>query len=261
MHDLDDQSSTASAHDDAAAPATSNVGEARPRTVWLLVLTASLAAGAAAWYLGEKTQNYFKPSEAASKNIQDPGPLRRELATIMPRNSAISYGILGALIGLGLGLAGGLARGSPASALVVAGPAAVVGAAAGAGLSFALVPFHLAGFDPTNPSLMLSLFIRSGIGAAIGASAGLIFAIALAAPRRAARIALGGLMGGLVAAFAFEVLMPFIDPLDRNDQAVPTTPLARFLALMSSALLIGIGVVLAARRGEPIVRRTEGSSS
>jgi hypothetical protein len=218
-----------------------------PRSLWAWTLTAALIAGLASWSIGERTLDYFQASEAAMKNLSDPGPMRRELAVFVPRNVAIAYGTLGALLGSMMGLAGGLVRGSIARGFVAFLIGGLAGAAAGAALSFALVPVFLTSFDPGQPSMLLMIGVRGGIWAATGAIAGLALGLGLGHFGNVAATLLGGLLGGLTGTVAFELGNALVNALDRNDQVHPTTSASRLLAYMSVSLLAAIGVIIAAR--------------
>ncbi len=222
-------------------------GSSHPRLLWVWALGAALMGGLMSWYIGERTMDYFKPSEAALSNRFDPGPLGRELAVLVPRNVAITYGTLGALLGFTMGLAGGLARRSVGTGLAAALGGALLGTLAGAALSFALVPLFMASFDPTQPTLIKMILTRGGIWAAIGAAAGLAFGLGSGHRRHLARVLLGGFLGGIAGTILFEVSNALIDPLGLNDQTIPTTLFARLLASLSVAVGVALGIALTAR--------------
>ncbi len=222
-------------------------GAAHPPLLWAWALGAALVAGLMSWYIGERTLDSFKPSLAASQNRFDPGPMRREMAVTVPRNVAIAYGTLGALLGFTMGLAGGMARRSAGIGLAAALGGALLGTVAGAALSFALVPYFMASFDPTQPTLMKMILTRGGIWAAIGAAAGLAFGLGSGHRWHLVRVLLGGFLGAIAGTIAFEVSNALIDPLGKNDQTIPTTLLARLLAYLCVAVGVAVGIALTAR--------------
>lgn len=226
-----------------------------PRLLWVWALGAALMAGLMSWYIGERTMDYFKPSEAALSDRFNPGPLVRELAVLVPRNVAITYGTLGALLGFTMGLAGGLARRSVGTGLAAGLGGALLGTVAGAALSFALVPLFMASFDPTQPTLIKMILTRGGIWGSIGSATGLAFGLGLGHRRRLARVLLGGFLGGIAGTILFEVSNAMIDPLGLNDQTIPTTLFARLLASLSVAVGVAVGIVLAARNPKTIGAR------
>jgi hypothetical protein len=204
-------------------------------------------AGLLSWYIGESTLDYFKVSMAAAQNYRDPGPMQRELAVVVPRNVAIAYGTLGALLGFMMGLAGGLARRSVRTGLAAALGGALLGAGAGAALSFALVPRFMKSYDPTNPTLIMMILTRGGIWSAIGVAVGLAFGLGLGLRRHLVRVLLGGFLGAIAGTIAFEVSNALIDPLGLNDQTIPTTLLARLLASLCVSVGIAVGIAATAR--------------
>jgi hypothetical protein len=235
---------------DASIPSP---GGRHPRLLWGWTLTAALIAGLVTWYIGEKTLDYYTVSEAALKNLSDPGPMRREYARVIPRNLAIAYGTLGALLGLMMGLAGGLAGRSLGRGIVATLAGALAGAAAGVGLSFALVPLFPTSFDQGQPSVLLMIGVRGGIWASIGAVAGLALAVGLGRQTSALKTLVGGFVGGLVGTVAFEIGNALLNALDRNDQIHPTSSNSRLLAYMTVSVLAAIGATLAARGMKPRV--------
>ena len=94
------------------------------------------------------------------------------------RSAAVSYGGLGMILGLTLGVAGGLARRSPGAAIAAGIVGMVVGGAAGAGMTTVLLPIYhatRAAFPDAdqNNDLALALETHGGIWLAVGAAAGL----------------------------------------------------------------------------------------
>ena len=86
-------------------------GESAGRSLtWMLILGMGLLAGLGAWSVGESFLDYFQPSEAASAQRNSFAALNRETARTNGLNGAVAFGSLGALLGLGLGLAGGISR-------------------------------------------------------------------------------------------------------------------------------------------------------
>lgn len=229
------------------AAARPEPGSSHPRLLWVWALGAALMAGLPSWYIGERTMDYFKPSEAALSDRFNPGPLVRELSVLVPRNVAITYGTLGALLGFTMGLAGGLARRSIGIGLAAALGGALLGTLAAAALSFGLVPLFMASFDPNRPTLTKMILTRGGIWAGIGSAAGLAFGLGLGHRRHLARVLLGGFLGGIAGTIVFEVSNALIDPLGLNDQTIPTTLFARLLASLSVAVGVAVGIALTAR--------------
>src|SRR4051794_32448039 len=91
--------------------------------LWSMSLLASTLAGLAAWGIGEATHGHFiAPTHKVvvmSSPIDMVSP-EDETAT-GTKNSALAYGLLGAILGLAMGAAGGLARGASPRSAAVAG--------------------------------------------------------------------------------------------------------------------------------------------
>jgi hypothetical protein len=211
------------------------------------VLAASVLAGLGSWVCGEQTLDYYKVSEAAAKNLFDQGPMRKEMAVIVPKNVAIANGTQGALIGLLLGLVAGVARGGVKSGVVAALAGAVGACIAGAALSFALVPVFQKNYDPAGQTLLVTALVRAGIWSSIGAIAGAAFGWGLGRLHQVGHSFLLGFMGGIVGGAVFELINALANPSDLNDQVIPTGWHARLLAYLCVAFFIGLGSALSVR--------------
>lgn len=246
---------TTSPRRDDLPTAPADPGGIRYLAAW--VLPAAVIAGLGAWACGESTLDYFQPSAAAAKNHLDPRALNLELSVLVPKNASIAFGMQGALLGLLLGLAVGLARRSVTGGITGGIGGLLLGALAGIVVPLALVPIFMGSYRPAEPNMMLLLMIRGGIWAAIGAAAGLAFGLGSGRPAWLARTFLGGLAGGFAGTLVFEIANALIDPLDRNDKTIPTTPLARVLSYLLVAVFVALGTLYSVRRS----RRGRPSSS
>src|SRR5262249_21047062 len=102
----------------APAPSTGPVASAR---IWSMVLAAGLLAGLGGFGIGEAAPRLVPPSLDLPPEIRASGsmiPLENERRMSSARDSAaaLTYGGLGALLGLALGAAGGLSRRRPRAA-------------------------------------------------------------------------------------------------------------------------------------------------
>lgn len=214
------------------------------------VLMASVVAGAAG-AIGETTLDYYKPSPEVAKNTRDPGPLRRELAALTPKNLTIAFGTLAILLGTSLAAAGlVVGRSGGRSAIAGVAGAAIGLVVAGAG-SFIMSPIFYNAFDPARPSMLAMIVVRGAIWAAIGAVAGAVYGHSAAGPHAVPRTLLGGLAGAFVATIVFELAHAILDPLDRNDQILPTSTTSRYLAYALVSLLVALGAALSLTHRHP----------
>lgn len=218
---------------------------------WLLIMSLAIAAGAAAWYLGEYTFAYFKPSLAASENYRDSTALNAEMPGVGARNGALTFGIFGGLLGLAMGLAGGLSRRSAGSALLGGLAGLVLGAAAGALPSIGVMPWQWRhrNDDPFNADLMSPLFVHLGLWSAVGLVAGLAYAIGRSRfnARRLAEAGFAGFVGAILGTFLFEMTGALLLPAAGTTNPFALTSPARLFARLSVATFIGLGIIRALR--------------
>ena len=176
----------------------------------LLLFLAGLLAGACAAGLGEQLHNYFSPElklvELQGNKMMQPVPETRIAANL--KNGALDNAELGALFCLALGVAGGLARRSARAAVVAGLLGLALGTTIGAVASWVLYPLFYAAKHytaSTEPDLLVSLGIHSGMWALLGAAGGLAFAIGLGDRGRIGPAVIGGFLGACVATLIYEV--------------------------------------------------------
>jgi hypothetical protein len=261
------------APDDRPAPAESTaprMAMAIPvarAPLWYWSLSAALCAALLSWLGGETTQGHFAPDlqpipktkgmspyeRQALMNAQELG--KRPIAEA--KNSAVSYGLLGALVGAGLGLAGGLARRNPKAGLTAAAMGLVIGAATAAGLSAALVIGVFYPLVTPQTGLFMPLAVHGGIWAGIGAVGGLALGLGLGDRRWVVRALLGGLMGGLLGTVAFEIFNAVQFALIRVETPIPSDRFARLAADLCVALGTALGAVLGVLAGMAAHSKTQ----
>ena len=163
-------------------PGPAMVGRSTARTSrerWLVVLGGVLA-GLIAFGAGEAVYQRFRPAlvrqDLMGNKIMAPTLETKHAAVV--KNSALTFGVLGACLGICLGAAGGLARGSTRAAVIAGAVGAVLGSAAGAGLTLALMPaFLVAQIDYFEYDLIIAMAMHALIWGVLGAAAGLAFAV------------------------------------------------------------------------------------
>lgn len=230
------------AGDPAPAPPAAAVSLRRTRA-WVAACTAALLAGIGAWLVGEKSAGYYAPSHEADSHPYSFTRLRREKSVADARNTAVAYGALGALLGLGLGAAGGLARRSVPSGWAGAVVGSLLGGAAGAGPCLVIVPLYLRTIDPAQPTLVLPLLSHGVVWTAIGLAAGLAFGLGAGARDRAIAAALGGAVGAMLGTFCFEVLQAVTLPLQRGEEFMGDSAALRLAADLCVAVFAAAGTV------------------
>jgi hypothetical protein len=235
----------------------------------MMVLAGGLLAGLAGFGSGEYGLRLFAPSLELPPGIrgdQSRAPLEhaRRIRVSQDRVATLSYGVLGALLGLALGAAGGMARRSPPAAITAALIGLVLGAAAGAGTTFLILPWFRASHaipsaDNATQELGLALATHGGIWITVGAAAGLALGLGLGGGR-VARAIIGGILGAAVATVIYEVGGAIAFPLDRTYQPTAMAPGPRLLAHLAVALCVSAGTLWAADhltlRREPVRAHT-----
>jgi hypothetical protein len=221
------------------------------------VLGAALVAGFLSWGIGEAMHGYYRPSKAAARGRFDFSALNREQAVADRKNAAIAFGTFGALLASSLGLAGGLGRGSVLAIAIASLSGLVLGGIAGGLVAYALTPLFSRLYDDANPLLLLPVLIRGGIAAVIGMAAGMALGLGHRGLAGALRPMTGGLLGSLLGVIASEAINASIYPFDRNDQAIPTSMIARLLCYLCVAVGTALGAVILGRgRSEEVNSRT-----
>lgn len=218
-------------------------------------VAAAVAAAGIAWGLGEAGALTVKPAitlyMVMGATVLGPNGATRQAAEI--RTSALTYGVFGALLGLGLGLAGGWSSGRGGRIGAASAGGAVAGGAAGAAASLAVLPlyFRWAGDRLGDP--FLSLAMHAGLWAPLGAAAGLAFGLGLGrgGARGLAAAALGGLTGALLGTVAYDLLGAFNFPMAETVNPVAESRPARLATFLTLALFTAAGVLLGTRRAAP----------
>jgi hypothetical protein len=220
----------------------------RPERIWALAVGAGFLAGVLSWVAGEMALTAFKPEleEAQGMGVVLMLPSRKGELKADTQNAALAFGLLGAILGLGLGITGGLVEeASRTGRWAMAGLTGLaVGAALGVGASLALVPlFHQARMaNPLSLDLTIPMLVHAGIWAAVGAGGGLAFGIGSAGDRRRiARTTIGGLVGGALAAVAYETIGALAFPLADTPRPLSLTWGSRLLARLLVATLAAAG--------------------
>jgi len=225
-----------------------------------MALVAGFAAGLASWGAGEVAVQKIVASlrvtgaEFNTREKQTYEAFRRVNQSVTDR-AMVSYGALGATMGLALGLVGGLARRSAAVGLLAAVVGLFLGGAAGAGATQQLLPiyFHAekTSGDHLSSDITTPLLIHGGIWTAAGLAAGLALGIGLGGWRRAVQAGIGGALGAVFATFLYEFAGPFAFPDAATSEPIAGERFARLMAHLSVAVLVALGAAWSARYLSP----------
>jgi len=230
-----------------------------------MVLAGGLLAGLAGFGAGEYALRLFAPSLVLPPEIRgDQVRTRREHARRVrewqDRSATLSYGALGALLSLALGVAGGLARRAPGASITAGLMGLVLGAVAGTGTTFLVLPWYHAyhgipSDDNATQELYLALATHGTIWVAVGAVAGLALGLGLGGGR-VARAIIGGILGAALAAAVYEFGGAVGFALDKTYQPMAMAPGPRLLAHLAVALCVSAGALWAA---DHLILRRESS--
>jgi hypothetical protein len=224
----------------------------------LPIFAGALLAGLVAFGIGESiyrivpAKKVLQSVRMTSAKVMLPTPATENAAAA--RNGALAFGVLGLFLGCSLGIAGGLARKSPAAATRAGLFGTIAGAIVGAGLSLGLLPVFLAQQDRYSEDelvvLLVSLVMHAVIWGSLGASAGLAFAVGLGEPSRGIRAAIAGFLGAVLGTVAFELAGGLLFPLAATHQPISETWPTRLLARLLVALGSASALVLALSKSE-----------
>lgn len=236
-------------------PAAVDIEEApatRPSAawVWVVTLAAALAAGLAAWSLNEPVYGRFRPEAIAPKGFptieeSNAGDLRFRQGIAV--ETGVTFAILGAALGMGLGAAGGLARGS----IKAAGTTAVLGLILGGAGGFAAARLLMLVYNRIdvreNNDLGVAILIQGGIAAILGSVAGGAFGLGMAEGGRRLdlRFVTGGLLGAVAGLVVYQMVGGMLFPLHEVTSPVSSHWMTRMFAQTAIAVCTAIGVALA----------------
>jgi hypothetical protein len=216
------------------------------RARWSVAL-AGLLAGLAAFGVGEIVFDLIPTDKEQVNTLGTLSmvPTAKTTSKAGTRNGALTFGLLGVCLAGSLGMAGGLARRSVSAMLAAGLLGAILGLAAGAGVSFAVLPLFFR-LEPVyaDYDLILSMIMHASIWGVTGAAAGLAFAAGLADRRLYGRAVLAGLVGAVIGAFAFELIGVVVVPLGSTGQPISTTWPSRLMARLLVTLATAAFVVL-----------------
>jgi hypothetical protein len=108
--------------------------------------------------------------------------------------------------------------------------------------------------EQISDGVLVPMLLHGGLWGAIGAAGGLAYGWGLRGPRGLARPLLGGVLGALLGAMAFEVIGVLALTTSGTTQPLPTTPIARMLAMVTLTMSTAAGAVWAIpSRNDPAV--------
>jgi len=160
------------------------------------------------------------------------------------RNGSICFGALGAAMGLGLGMVGGLTGRSIGRAVIAGLTGLILGGSAGVALTQLILPIYYG--HSTSGDITYSLLVHGGIWAGAAAAAGLAFAIGRDGWRGVPRAILGAVAAALLATVLYDFVGGILNPMASTDRPISLTWETRLLARLLVTMLVAVGVVLCA---------------
>jgi hypothetical protein len=220
-------------------------------------------AGLIGFGLGELLYARFA-SELVPQNmggIQVMRPTLETKAVSDARNAATAFAMLGGVLGLILGLAGGLERHSIGSTAKAGCIGLVLGAAMGAVLPLVLVvPYERLLAQRTTDDLLLSLGLHATLWAPLGAVGGLAFGIGRGRWDQTLRLMMVGLTGAIVGSVVYDVIGGAVTPLARTGDAISITWPTRLLARLLVAIGAAAAIALTIRANDRVLQSPESSA-
>lgn len=219
------------------------------RRILLVIGATGILAGILAFGLGEWTSAFF-PVEQAGVPLGGGTVMRPTMETIARadmKNSALTFGVTGGILGLTLGVAGGLVSRSTASAARGGLVGLFLGAVLGVSLPLGLIePFHRFQVDRNSDDLLVPVALHEILWAPLGAVGGLAFGVGRARAGVILRATLGGLLGAVLGTIAYDVIGATLAPLAETSEAISRTWPTRLLARLLLAVGTAGGIALTA---------------
>jgi hypothetical protein len=236
---------------DKPVPAAGPARVAHRIPLWLLTLGVGLASGLIGWVGGEAAFTRIKREDYIVKpaDFDKIGGYQKQALVAMVngearlaserRKAAVSFGLLGLVLGAGLGLVGGWAAGSSRSMTIGVVLGGLIGAAAGAAFSWVVVPLYFRYEDPELGMTILSV-AHAVIFTGVGAAAGLALGLGLGDRPATVRALLGGLLGGFLGTMALAAVYSVAFPLMRTFEPIAPEPIPRLVMYLCVATGIGL---------------------
>ena len=236
------------------SPGAPTLAGAVTRRTWMLVLAASVIASAGSWLFVEGLLHAYK---ASFEPISKPYPSAEDIERITRArivSGTLAFGATGGLLGLMLGLAGGVSRGSIKSAALSGMTGLLLGGLAEAGVAWLTLSIIYKKLDLQSEDMLQTLLCHEALWAVVGVAGGLAFGLGLGGRGRWWRAAVGGLIGAALATVVYEFVGALAFATHGTHQPHGDSMVTRALAQVLVPFGTAIGSILAARdpKGKPV---------
>ncbi len=227
--------------------------------LFALALVAGITAGAASWFAGEFILDAYKSELNPNlKSTPDAGVIRK-FNEARIASATRTFGAMGGILGLTMGLAGGLARRSPSAGIRSAVLGLLFGVAAVSSTALVVLPIFFKKYDPQSGDLVLPLLTHSAIWSAVGAIGGLAFGLGLGGQGRWKATLVGGLVGGAAATIIYEIVGAVAFATSKTELPLSSSITTRGIAHLLVPILTAIGAIVAGdqsttQKPSPIIR-------
>ena len=205
-------------------------------------VVAGLVAGALAWLGGEgvvaieTADQSFVPANQGQIGQHDAMILE---ATIM--KASASFAVLGASIGLVMGVAGGLLRGMPKAAAGAGLGGAVLGGTMIATVSMVALPRFLEDTEQLEQGMLEPILMHGLLWSTAGLAGGIAFAVGLGCrPTTVAQAAIGGVIGAVLGAAIYDIVGAVLWATDKTGMPLSESWYSRLLSRMCVSVAVAI---------------------
>lgn len=237
---------------DPSAPGTGALnpgGVVTPRT-WGLVLAAGIAAGVCSWLVTEGVMKAYLlsllPPMKPIPTVEDARQIIRAKVVI----GTVVFGMMGGLLGIAFGLAGGGWRRSVGAAGMAGAVGLLAGSAVVAGVAWVVLPFVYTRLDPQSHDLGTPLLYHELLWSFAGAVGGGAFGLGAGGRSLWVRTAIGGWVGAALAIVVYELVGALAFPTHQTQFPLAGSPETRAMAWILVALGAAIGMILAAKESK-----------
>jgi len=215
--------------------------------IWGLVLAAGIAAGVCSWLATEGVMRaYLLSLLPPMKPIPTAEDARQDVRARVLIGTVV-FGMMGGLIGMAFGLAGGGWRRSVRAAGMAGAVGLLAGSVAVAGVAWVVLPFVYTRLDPQSHDLGTPLLYHEILWSIAGAVGGGAFGLGAGGRRLWVRTAFGGWVGAALAIVVYELVGALAFPTHQTQAPVADSPETRAMAWVLVALGAAVGMVMAAK--------------